>query len=76
MCESTEQHIHIKFYFKIRKNVTETYQLFHQAYGEDAVGCTQVFDWFCRFKEGRTTTESNPQVQSKTKVMLLAVFDS
>ena len=30
------------------------------------MGRTQVFDWFRRFKEGR----------SKTKVMLLAVFDS
>jgi len=44
----------------------ETYQLLQQAYGEDAVGCTQVFDWFHWFKEGR----------SKTKVMLLAFFDS
>jgi hypothetical protein len=30
------------------------------------MGRTQVFDWFRRFKEGR----------SKTKVMLLAFFDS
>jgi len=31
-----------------------------QAYGEDAVGRTQVFDWFRRFKEGRTSVESDP----------------
>ena len=53
MCESTEQGICIKFCFKIRKTITGTYQLLWQAYGEDAMGCTQVFDWFCRFKEGR-----------------------
>ena len=44
MCESTEQRICMKFCFKIRKTATETYQLLQQAYGEDAMGHTQVFD--------------------------------
>ena len=39
----------------------ETYQLFQQAYGEEAIGRTQVFDWFRQFKEGRTSTESDPR---------------
>jgi len=60
MCESTEQRICIKFYFKIGKTATETYQLLQQAYGEDAMGHTQVFDWFHQFKEGRTSVESEP----------------
>ena len=38
----------------------ETYQLLQQAYSEDAMGCTQVFDWFHQFKEGRTSVESDP----------------
>jgi len=38
----------------------ETYQLLQQAYVEDAMGHTQVFGWFNRFKEGRTSVESNP----------------
>jgi len=46
MCESTEQCICIKFCFKIGKTASETYQLLQQAYGEDAMGRTQVFDWF------------------------------
>jgi len=62
MCESTKQRICIKFCFKIGKTTTETYQLLQQAYGEDAVGRTQVFDLFCRFKEGRTTVESDPHL--------------
>ena len=37
----------------------ETYQLLQQAYSEDAMGHTQVFDWFCWFKEGRTSIESD-----------------
>ena len=60
MCESTEQRICIKFSFKIGKPATETYQLLQQAYGEDAMGRTQVSDWFRRFKEGRTSVESDP----------------
>jgi len=44
--ESTEQRICIKFCFKIGKTATETYQLLQQAYGEDSMGRTQVFDWF------------------------------
>jgi len=61
MCESTEQRICIKFCFKIGKTATETIQLLQQAYGEDAMGRTQVFEWFCRFKEGRTSVESGPR---------------
>jgi len=38
----------------------EMYQLLQQAYGEDAMGRRQVFDWFRQFKEGRTSIESNP----------------
>jgi len=48
------------FVFKIGKTATETYQLLQQAYGEDAMGRTQVFNWFRRFKEGRTSIESDP----------------
>ena len=59
MYESTEQCICIKFCFKIRKTATETYQLLQQAYGEDAVGRTQVFDWFRRFKEGVPGVKQN-----------------
>jgi len=46
MCESTEQRICIKFCFKIGKTAMETYQLLQQAYGEDEMGRTQVFNWF------------------------------
>ena len=31
-----------------------------QSCAEDAMGHTQVFDWFRRFKEGRTSVESDP----------------
>ena len=62
MCESTEQCICIKFCFKIGKTTMEMYQLLQQAYSEDAMGCTPVFDWFCRFKAGRTSVERDPRL--------------
>ena len=61
MCESTEQRICIKSCIKIGKPATETYQLLQQDYGEDAMGPTQMFDWFRRFKESRTSFDSNPR---------------
>jgi len=67
-CESTEQRICIKFCFKIRKTTTETNQLLQQAYGEDAMGHTQVFDWFRRFKEGRTSVESDPPLGTTVNI--------
>jgi hypothetical protein len=60
-CESTQQHICITFCFKTRKTARETYELLQQAYGEDAMGCTQAFDWFHRFKDGGTSFESDPR---------------
>jgi len=59
MCENTEQRICIKFCFKIRQTAKETYHLLQQAYGEDAMGRTQVFYWFRRFKEGAPGVKQN-----------------
>ena len=59
MCESTEQCICIKFCFKIGKTATETYQLLQQAYGKDAMGRTQVFEWFRIFKEKTPDAKQN-----------------
>ena len=74
MCESTEQRICIKFCFKIGKTATETYQLLQQACGEDAVSRTQMFDWFRRFKEGRTSVESDPPIGTTVKGHVTGVF--
>jgi hypothetical protein len=61
------------FILKLEKPATETYELLQQAYGEDEMGHTQVFDWFRRFKDGRTYFESEPRSE-KRKIMLLAFF--
>jgi len=81
MSESTEQRICIKFCFKIGKTAMETYQLLQQAYGEDAVGRTQVFYWFRRFKRvepplkatphsGRPSTSRNEEMIAKVRTII------
>jgi len=49
----------LSFVLKILKPATETYQLLKQAKGKNAMGRTQVFEWFRPFKEGTPGTKQN-----------------
>ena len=68
MCESTEQRICIQFCFKVGKTATETCQLLQQAYGEDAMGRTRVFDCF-----RRSSTSRNEEMIAKVKKKSFAI---
>ncbi|XP_026809131.1 protein GVQW3-like [Rhopalosiphum maidis] len=59
MSENTEQRVCIKFCHKLGKTATETYQMLLLAYGDETMSRARVFEWFKRFKEGRTTVESD-----------------
>ena len=59
MSENTEQLVCIKFCHKLGKTATETYQMLLLAYGDETMSRARVFEWFKRFKEGRTTVESD-----------------
>ncbi|KAE9522415.1 hypothetical protein AGLY_017174 [Aphis glycines] len=59
MSENTEQRVCIKFFHKLGKTATETYQMLLLAYGDETMSRARVFEWFKRFKEGRTTVESD-----------------
>jgi hypothetical protein len=41
------------FYQKQGKTYTKTYMI-TMAFREDSMGHTQVFEWFCHFKDGHT----------------------
>jgi len=47
-----------------------------QVYGEDSVGRTQVFDWFCRFKEGKISIESDTRSGRPSTSKNEEMFDS
>jgi hypothetical protein len=49
----------IKFCFKLRKTATECYEMLKTAFGEQAVGHSQTFQWFSWFKAGRTSMDDD-----------------
>ena len=54
-----KRHFH-QVFFKIGKTAKETYQLLQQAYGEDAVGRSQVFDCFHSLKRVEPPLKATP----------------
>ncbi|XP_050547198.1 protein GVQW3-like [Daktulosphaira vitifoliae] len=54
-----EKRVYVKFCFKLRKSSSGTFELLKQAFGDDVLSRTTFFEWFNRFKEGRTSIEDN-----------------
>jgi len=48
-----EQRVNVKVCVEHGKSAIETYDLLKKVYGDECLSCTQVFEWFERFKEGR-----------------------
>ena len=59
MADFREQRACIKFCFKVGKTATECYEMLKTAFGEQAMGRSQTFQWFSRFKAGRTSTDDD-----------------
>jgi hypothetical protein len=59
MTECVEQRYGIKFCQKLGDSKAETVQKIQQAFGDDAMGATQIKEWFNRFKDGRTLADSD-----------------
>jgi hypothetical protein len=59
MVNMKEQRVCIKFCFKLGKSVAKTHQMIKQAFGDDALGETQTYDWFNRFKNGRMSADED-----------------
>ena len=55
-----EQRANIKFCFLLGKTAAETLTLLQQAYKDDALKKTQVYEWFGRFKKGEMSIEDQP----------------
>jgi len=56
-----EQHVCMKFCFKLGKTVTETWKMLQQAFGDDCMNRMQCFEWYSRFKTGRTLMYEDPR---------------
>jgi hypothetical protein len=58
MTERLEQRYCIKFCHKLGDSQVETIQKIQRVCGDDATGITQINEWYDRFKNGRTSVES------------------
>jgi hypothetical protein len=52
MTDVKEKRISIKFCFKLGKTAAETHKMLKEAFGDNALGLTQTYEWFKRFKNG------------------------
>ena len=59
MTDFHEQRACIKFRFKLGKTATECYEMLKTAFGEQAMGHSQTFQWYSRFKAGRISTDDD-----------------
>jgi hypothetical protein len=59
MADLKEQCICVKFCFKLGKAAPETHEMLKTAFGDNAMGRTQTFEWFSQFKCGETSAEDS-----------------
>jgi len=59
MADFREQRTCIKFCFELGKTATECYEMLKTAFGEQAMGRSQTFQWVSRFNAGRTSTDDD-----------------
>ena len=58
----SEERYVIKFCFKLRKNVTETYGMPQTAFGASCMNRASVFEWHKRFKESRESVRDDERL--------------
>nr|XP_012143528.1 PREDICTED: putative uncharacterized protein FLJ37770 [Megachile rotundata] len=63
MQRNIEQRCAIKFCVKLNKSATETFNMIHQAYKDDSMSRTSVFEWHKNFKDGREDDEDEQRVE-------------
>ncbi len=61
MTEHIEQRYCIKFCQKLGDMQAQTIEMIQKAFGDDAMGKTQIKEWYNWFKDGRTSGYSEPR---------------
>jgi len=59
MTERLEQRHCIKFCQNLGDSQVETIRKIQRVFGDDAMGITQIKEWYNRFKDGRTSVDSD-----------------
>ncbi|CAK9832778.1 Protein GVQW3 [Anthophora retusa] len=61
MADFREQRAVVKFCFLLGKSGTVTLEMLKTAYKDDAMGKTQVFEWFSRLKNSDMSIDDKPR---------------
>jgi len=59
VAEIDEQKLCIKFCVRLCKTGSETFEILKQAFGDSCMSRSRTFEWFGRFKNGRTSTAND-----------------
>ena len=59
MAEVNEQMVCIKFCVRLGKPGSETFEMLKQSFGDSCMSRSRTFEWFGRFKNGRTSTAND-----------------
>jgi len=59
MAEVDEQRVCIKFYERLGKMGSETFEMLKQTFGDSCMSRSRTFEWFGHFKNGRTSTAND-----------------
>jgi hypothetical protein len=57
MSHFRKQRICVKFCVKLEKSFTEMFEMLKTAFGNEALGQTQMCEWWKCFKDGQTSTD-------------------
>ena len=66
MAEVDEQRLCIKFCVRLGKTGSETFEMLKQAFGDSCMSRSRTFEWFGRFKNGRTSTANDDRSDRPT----------
>jgi len=61
MADLKEQRFCIEFCFLLWKTAAETVTMFPEAFKEETLSQTRVYEWFSRFKRGDMSLEDQPR---------------
>ena len=59
MAEVDEQSVCIKFCVRLGKTGSEPFEMLKRAFGDSCISRSRTFEWFGRFKNGRTSAAND-----------------
>ena len=65
MAEVDEHRVCIKFCVRLGKPGRETFEMLKQAFGDSCMSRSRTFEWFGRFKNGRTSIDQVGQARQQ-----------